>query len=1623
MSDFLIDIGIDFGQLESQLSKVSTLVSQSLSGIGAKGVNINVTGASGLQSATQAANTLLRTEEQITQTKTGQVKVGGELAGLSQTQLALEKANLAAIQEVSRADAARLKEKAVLSTQAEKQNALAIQEVSRADAERQKTREKAQAQIAKEASLENNLANIKKQLLALDMQRASQGGKFNDAQSKQYSDLISKGKQLVGVQNNVNRALGQMGGTLGSTLKSMVLWGVGFGALYRAIGLVTGAIKSAFSIVVDFDMKLVQLTRVTNASAEAVGGLSGELEKIAVKYGYDLMKTMDIAIEWAKRGKDIAEVQELTKTTVILATAAFMDENQAMEFLSATMNAFNLNASQAVMITDQLSEVSKKYAIDANELAAALQRSSFSAQEAGVSLEELEGMITTIREVTGRSGEHIGVALNTIMQRWKSPGALKALDAVNVKTREMDGSFRSFQDVMIDLSAKWGDLSDAEQQNVSLKMAGIMRSNEFLALLKNYPMVFEATSVAINANNSAMRDAGLVMDSFQKQGEKFKSLWQSLWAAPTEEGSFRWALKEDVKLLNEYIERLIAADKAKSKFVAIQVGGEIDKKLNPVEQAVFDVRWKQKQEETAAKGPMRAIAQLPGLNMDQQGIDAYNASLVEYMLTLNAINPLLENMIQTQIAENSEINRQIDTTAKLLDLEQKKINSAQATLEAENISEEQKKIANITIEDSTKKIDILRKSLAEYTAKLKENAQAEQIASAKRMVGLELGNVQGQLAGYKTLIQNRAQSGQSLTGKETQAYQNLQATEQMLIGTMAQLDDAYIKLNEAKGEGKDKTEELTEEEKSQVGAIYSVGAALNSEIASLQAQAQAARLAGDQTKANRIQQELIPAAVARARASLAGLISSWLGVTAAAAKAYRAQSMAMGMRQGGDINIPAKIKTGGGGKKELFDEDYVNQLYAASQQELRGEILKIKSKKLTQAEELDAIEAAITAQRVKLEQQLLEASVEQVKQGKKTKIRISQDALQGGLGRTLGAEGIEQTVGGASEEEMLKERIKIWEKIRDKGLEERERIDREFYEERNRRAIEYQKKMDRLLFLDEEQSYLYYYNTSMEDLQSELAKIREKYPDLFGAAGRSAHLRAERKVTILGAEQIFADDMAESEPSQEGIALREKIDAAIAEAEKLEKYRSKIEKKITATPEGFEKKKLTVMLDVIANKALAARSEVEKLETALAELESPTSGGSDTSNINSEINAKIEEYLQFIRDLKERGTPLSEEERKIELQRRYISEEQLKDYEAAAQRALDIQEKVYELQQEMFARQLEKIREVIDAYKSLKGEIQNDFMNPMMDWLTDYEKKWSDVIQSIGGGLQRRQLQTAFESLFKLEEKYLGGGVTGALAAGLMPPEQQAVIAGHTQGGDIAKMKIIEGHIAGADFFLRSMGMPGVPNSLIEKGGAYLAGPPKISGGMKGGQIGMGAIGGKGTGMWSNVGSQGLATLMGGAMSMYQGGNAGMALQNMMPGIGGMIGTVAGAALPPGVGTMIGQSAGLLVSLLFRDVFKEESKKQRIRQTSHTEVIVSSKLDLTNRELSIANRHLSAIKESLEGEYTRPSSYYFRERVGAGIQNQTLTIQIQNPGGTPNSMVVVNTVEGMMQAQVVRGLQ
>ncbi|MCG1020780.1 phage tail tape measure protein [Sutcliffiella horikoshii] len=321
--------------------------------------------------------------------------------------------------------------------------------------------------------------------------------------------------RIIGARNSMkglNKYAISFGDSVGIAGERMLAWSISATGIY---GTARG-IRALISTVVELDSQLIDLQKVmdpkTNFSA-----MMGDMSNSAKEFGRTLTEVNEVAISFAQQGFDESKIRKLVEATSLLANVGDIDLKQAESTISSLMTVYKKSENEIGSFVDAMNEDTNNFGINVDDLTTAFKKSTGVANAFGVSMSENAGYITAITEATRESGSIVGNSLKTVYSHLTTiPGAIDSLKRVGVDVfNPITGEARDVSDILNELHGSWDNLSNVQQQNIAVQVAGRYQLSRFLGLMKNYDRALEATDKANSSWGSAMEENARYMESLQ----------------------------------------------------------------------------------------------------------------------------------------------------------------------------------------------------------------------------------------------------------------------------------------------------------------------------------------------------------------------------------------------------------------------------------------------------------------------------------------------------------------------------------------------------------------------------------------------------------------------------------------------------------------------------------------------------------------------------------------------------------------------------------------------------------------------------------------------------------------------------------------------------------------------------------------------------------------------------------------------------------------------------------------------------------------------------------------------------------------------------------------------------
>lgn len=321
--------------------------------------------------------------------------------------------------------------------------------------------------------LESDLESLKQVQLS-NNKAVEEDSRYRSQQSTEYGNFNQRVKQLNEEMRDSARSVGQLDDSMASNLANTIKMAVSYQTLERAMSEVVETTK-------ELDAAMTDIQIVTQMSDSQAQNLMVEYSNIAKQLGTTTKEVAASSSEWLRQGETIADTSELVKASTTLATVGAMDSAEATTALTAAINGYQMQASDAMSIVDQLTTLDLRFAASAGGIATALSKVASVASQSGVGLEKLESILTVTQDQTQQSAETIGNAWNSIFQRMNNIAAGKDIDdmgeslnnvdkvlsSVGLSLRDESGQIRDLGDVLDEVAAQWNTYTRNQQNQIS----------------------------------------------------------------------------------------------------------------------------------------------------------------------------------------------------------------------------------------------------------------------------------------------------------------------------------------------------------------------------------------------------------------------------------------------------------------------------------------------------------------------------------------------------------------------------------------------------------------------------------------------------------------------------------------------------------------------------------------------------------------------------------------------------------------------------------------------------------------------------------------------------------------------------------------------------------------------------------------------------------------------------------------------------------------------------------------------------------------------------------------------------------------------------------------------------
>lgn len=386
--------------------------------------------------------------------------------------------------------------------------------------------------------------------------------------------LGNAGKNIGTAATQVNSATSKVNKSLNQTAKSANIAGTAmqdfgkdaalavrrFSAFSLATGVIFGftrAVTSSISEAVKFERELVKITQVTGAAGKQLTGLRKIVDDLSTGLGISASELLDVGRTFAQTGQSLDQVQKSLSAVARASLApTFGDIRKTTEGAIAALNQFGLGADKLEGILGSLNQVSKKFAVESEDLISVIRRAGgvFAASTSQLGapeerLRELIGVFTAVRSTTRESADTIATGLRTIFTRLQRPQTIEFLKQFGVQIRATaedaqklgiaEGEFIGIFEALKRISKASKNLDTLQTARLVEELGGVRQVGKLIPALKNFEKAEKAVQVALEGRTSIAKDVGLATQTLAVQLQNLSNQFDKLFRDISESRTFQ----------------------------------------------------------------------------------------------------------------------------------------------------------------------------------------------------------------------------------------------------------------------------------------------------------------------------------------------------------------------------------------------------------------------------------------------------------------------------------------------------------------------------------------------------------------------------------------------------------------------------------------------------------------------------------------------------------------------------------------------------------------------------------------------------------------------------------------------------------------------------------------------------------------------------------------------------------------------------------------------------------------------------------------------------------------------------------------------------------------------------
>jgi TP901 family phage tail tape measure protein len=371
---------------------------------------------------------------------------------------------------------------------------------------------------------------------------------------------LERGATFAPKINSKGFALGRITGEVNQFNESLEAANkriIAFGANAAVIGGIIKGFSELASATIRVEKSLIEINAVFGASEKELKTFSEGLFDIGRQTAQSFDIVAKSAQEFARQGLGVEDTLKRVNGALTLTRQSGLEVGKSIDSITAALNGYAKESLSVEKVVNSLIAVDTRFAVSAGDLAEAISRVGSTAQEAGVSFDELIGLVTSAQQITARGGAVIGNAFKTIFTRVQRDDTQSQLEALGVTVKDLQGNTLPAIKILQNLAKSLDGLSESQQRSVTELTAGVFQINQLKAVLgdlsNSYSIAEQATKASSSATNEAVKRNVELNKSLDAVIQNTKTTFTEI-ASIIGENTFAEPLRKALNVLNSTLQ-------------------------------------------------------------------------------------------------------------------------------------------------------------------------------------------------------------------------------------------------------------------------------------------------------------------------------------------------------------------------------------------------------------------------------------------------------------------------------------------------------------------------------------------------------------------------------------------------------------------------------------------------------------------------------------------------------------------------------------------------------------------------------------------------------------------------------------------------------------------------------------------------------------------------------------------------------------------------------------------------------------------------------------------------------------------------------------------------------------